>query len=112
MSILYADIVNFTPLSETLTAHHLVTTLNQLFGRFDQLAQVILCDIYFTYFLCNVSLNCSSHGNVITLNQVFGRFNQMAQVIFCHICFLLFLCEDSSNSFSHDYHVISAVWQI
>ena len=41
VSILYADIVNFTPLSETLTAHHLVTTLNQLFGRFDQLAQVV-----------------------------------------------------------------------
>ena len=40
MSILYADIVNFTPLSETLSAHHLVSTLNRLFGRFDQLAQV------------------------------------------------------------------------
>ena len=40
VSILYADIVNFTPLSETLTAHHLVATLNKLFGKFDQLAQV------------------------------------------------------------------------
>ena len=39
-SILYADIVNFTPLSEKLTASELVSTLNQLFGRFDQLAQV------------------------------------------------------------------------
>lgn len=40
VSILYADIVNFTPLSEKLSAFELVSTLNQLFGRFDQLAQV------------------------------------------------------------------------
>jgi adenylate cyclase 2 len=40
VSILYADIVNFTPLSETLSAHQLVLTLNQLFGKFDQIAQV------------------------------------------------------------------------
>lgn len=40
-SILYADIVNFTPLSEKLSASELVDTLNQLFGRFDQIAQVI-----------------------------------------------------------------------
>ena len=30
-SILYADIVNFTPLSEKLSSHDLVATLNQLF---------------------------------------------------------------------------------
>nr|CAD7408925.1 unnamed protein product [Timema cristinae] len=39
VSILYADIVNFTPLSEQLSASDLVKTLNELFGRFDQLAQ-------------------------------------------------------------------------
>jgi len=39
-SILYADIVNFTPLSEQLSASDLVMTLNDLFGRFDQIAQV------------------------------------------------------------------------
>lgn len=42
VSILYADIVNFTPLSEQLTASDLVKTLNELFGRFDQIAQVKL----------------------------------------------------------------------
>uniref|UniRef100_A0A182R182 adenylate cyclase n=1 Tax=Anopheles farauti TaxID=69004 RepID=A0A182R182_9DIPT len=41
VSILYADIVNFTPLSEQLTASDLVKTLNELFGRFDQIAQMI-----------------------------------------------------------------------
>lgn len=40
VSILYADIVNFTPLSEQLSASDLVKTLNELFGRFDQLALV------------------------------------------------------------------------
>lgn len=39
-SILYADIVNFTPLSEQLSASSLVKILNELFGRFDQIAQV------------------------------------------------------------------------
>merc|ERR550532_1173367 len=43
VSILYADIVNFTPLSEKLTASELVDTLNQLFGRFDQIAQENQC---------------------------------------------------------------------
>ena len=36
-SILFADIVNFTPLSERLTATELVTLLNDLFSEFDQL---------------------------------------------------------------------------
>ena len=40
VSILYADIVNFTPLSETLSAYHLVATLNHLFASFDQIAKV------------------------------------------------------------------------
>ncbi|KAK9502709.1 hypothetical protein O3M35_011423 [Rhynocoris fuscipes] len=43
VSILYADIVNFTPLSEKLSASDLVRTLNELFGRFDQLAQENQC---------------------------------------------------------------------
>merc|ERR550532_2213337 len=43
VSILYADIVNFTPLSEKLSASELVSTLNQLFGRFDQIAQENQC---------------------------------------------------------------------
>ncbi|XP_031835270.1 adenylate cyclase type 2 Ac76E isoform X2 [Nomia melanderi] len=43
VSILYADIVNFTPLSEQLSASELVKTLNELFGRFDQIAQDNQC---------------------------------------------------------------------
>lgn len=39
-SILYADIVNFTPLAADCTASELVKMLNELFGRFDQVAQV------------------------------------------------------------------------
>lgn len=40
VTILYADIVNFTPLSEKFTPPELVQILNKLFGKFDQLAQV------------------------------------------------------------------------
>ena len=46
MSILYADIVNFTALAETLSAYHLVATLNTLFATFDKLALVrIVADV-------------------------------------------------------------------
>ena len=40
VSILFADIVGFTRLSSGCTAEELVKMLNQLFGRFDQLASV------------------------------------------------------------------------
>lgn len=49
VSILYADIVNFTPLSEQLSASDLVKTLNELFGRFDQIAQVSNLHFYITF---------------------------------------------------------------
>jgi adenylate cyclase len=38
-SILFADIANFTPLSEKLTPVELVTLLNELFSEFDRLAE-------------------------------------------------------------------------
>ncbi len=40
-SILYADIVNFTPLTQDLAPAELVRALNELFGRFDELAKVL-----------------------------------------------------------------------
>ncbi|XP_048254952.1 adenylate cyclase type 2-like isoform X2 [Haliotis rufescens] len=43
VSILYADIVNFTPLASDCTAAELVKMLNELFGRFDQLAKKSNC---------------------------------------------------------------------
>lgn len=42
-SILYADIVNFTPLSSSCSPAELVSLLNELFGRFDKQAQQHNC---------------------------------------------------------------------
>jgi hypothetical protein len=60
-SILYADIVNFTPLSEQLSASDLVMTLNDLFGRFDQIAQVrgIISGRNISWFTSVPALKCS-----------------------------------------------------
>lgn len=46
-SILFADIKGFTLLSMNLSAQDLVRTLNELFGRFDRLAEVRICFSFF-----------------------------------------------------------------
>jgi hypothetical protein len=63
-SILYADIVNFTPLSEQLSASDLVMTLNDLFGRFDQIAQVrdIISGLNISWFTSVPPLKCSCYA--------------------------------------------------
>lgn len=45
-SIMYADVVGFTALSSQCTAQDLVRILNELFGRFDQLAQASPASYY------------------------------------------------------------------
>lgn len=40
VSVLFADIVNFTPLTASLSASNLVSMLNELFGQFDEVAKV------------------------------------------------------------------------
>lgn len=65
VTILYADIVNFTPLSEQLTASDLVKTLNELFGRFDQIAQVRI------EFERNVSTHTRTNTHSMALMSIF-----------------------------------------
>lgn len=43
VSILFADICNFTPLTTTLSVQKLVETLNDLFGSFDEAAETHKC---------------------------------------------------------------------
>ena len=44
VSILYADIVGFTKMSSNKTAEHLVSLLNDLFGRFDKICDASGCE--------------------------------------------------------------------
>ncbi|KAA3678164.1 adenylate cyclase 9 [Paragonimus westermani] len=44
VSILFADIVGFTRMSSNKTAHRVVTMLNNLFNRFDELCQTTKCE--------------------------------------------------------------------
>lgn len=61
LSILYADIVGFTAISSTYSAQDLVKMLNELFARFDRLAEVILIYI-FTYTLIYKHIDIKSRG--------------------------------------------------
>jgi len=47
-SILFADIAGFTELSSQCSAQELVRLLNELFGRFDQLANVSFTEYFFS----------------------------------------------------------------
>lgn len=60
VSILFADIVNFTKLSEKMDAQNLVQILNRLFGNFDRAAQVS-------------SSSCCSWRNVVSLPKAFAK---------------------------------------
>lgn len=40
VSILYADVVNYTKISTTLSPMRMVELLNELFGRFDEASEV------------------------------------------------------------------------
>ncbi|TPP61412.1 Adenylate cyclase 9 [Fasciola gigantica] len=44
VSILFADIVGFTRMSSNKTAHRVVTMLNNLFNRFDELCEATKCE--------------------------------------------------------------------
>ena len=67
-SILYADIVGFTALASECSPPELVKTLNELFGRFDQLAEVwwyyIMCSLFYVWFSGHDNLLCW-HDNIV-----------------------------------------------
>lgn len=59
-SILYADIVGFTRLASDCSPKELVIMLNELFGKFDQIAKVSPVVVFdgCIYFYTEKELNC------------------------------------------------------
>ncbi|CAG0923298.1 unnamed protein product, partial [Notodromas monacha] len=67
VSILFADIVNFTPLTTSMEVGDLVAMLDELFGKFDEAAEKYKClrikilgDCY--YCVCGVPKSIEKHG--------------------------------------------------
>lgn len=82
VSILFADIVGFTRLSSGCTAQELVKMLNQLFGKFDQLA--------------SVSVESLAHAAVNMLYQFFRTITACASrflVIVTTVCVVFWNLE-------------------
>lgn len=59
VSILFADIKGFTQLASITSAQQLVKILNDLFARFDKIAEVS----FSIFFLLNIEINFSSKMN-------------------------------------------------
>lgn len=76
VSILFADIVGFTRLSSGCTAQELVKMLNQLFGKFDQLASV-----------SHTSILTCSHVLSSVGQQLFADQNSWGLLLLCVRCF-------------------------
>lgn len=58
-SILYADIVGFTAISSTYSAQELVKMLNELFARFDKLAEVCISIVH-NISICVMMMLCNA----------------------------------------------------
>ena len=71
VSILYADICNFTPLTTTLEPYQLVQTLNDLFGKFDDAAEAsIFLSIPAYDLTLNDTISSIRSSNIIFSNML------------------------------------------
>lgn len=103
-SILFADIVGFTVLASQCTAQELVRLLNELFGRFDQLANdnhclriKILGDCY--YCVSGLPEPRSDHAHC-TVEMGLDMIDAIAYVFF-----FLFVFHQNNNHISVFYFV-------
>lgn len=84
-SILYADIVGFTAISSTYSAQDLVKMLNELFARFDRLAEVMSYNTHNRWIYVCKNPHLSILTNVAHPNSTyFNLSNQSIQALNSH----------------------------
>lgn len=97
-SILYADIVGFTRLASDCSPGELVHTLNELFGKFDQIAKVIhktVLPVFGCLFSPRLQTCCiETGGNLHVITWSFLYYcNQDASLRYKKCDFFLFFCN-------------------
>ena len=76
-SILFADIVNFTPLTSSLSPYKLIVVLNELFGKFDVLAEVCFYMIHFVLNKVDLPCFCLCFDELYSNNMFIIKFSNI-----------------------------------
>lgn len=110
LSILFADIQGFTTLSMTMSAQDLVRTLNELFGRFDHLAEVWkvevkMCTMTAEVLFPHIGQSSVTDNNNKTPKDVNGLILRGGRERESKLCDRLRNLKISGGYYSISYHV-------
>ena len=109
LSILFADIVGFTQLSSSCSAHELVKLLNELFARFDKLAAVSFTlfsnktvihdlNLFHCTWLCIVP---------VTYKEMVKWSSQWCRILSSWLCLLCMMCIcPLSHVWCHNHEIL------
>lgn len=93
VSVLYADVVNYTHITTQLPVKTLVEVLHELFVKFDQASEVIFC----VHLLCCLYAQCSACIAIIT-KSTFPGVQCSAYKISWGLLLLRFRCSRAKST--------------